>query len=112
MLKATLAVVAACVMTTSAYAAEPANPLAKSSAVLKLDGLDLGTVKGQRLLDIRMGQAARQVCGDRLSNIHLALEAESRLCQAEVKADIRSRIEQQTADAGDVLPAGYRLGLR
>ncbi|WP_395334475.1 UrcA family protein [Novosphingobium sp. BL-8H] len=112
MLKATLAVLAACVVTSAAYAAEPENPLARSSVTLKLDGLDLSTVEGQRTLDLRMGQAARAVCGDRLDTIHLALAAQSRACQAEVKADIRSRIEQQTADAGDVRPASYRLALR
>ncbi|WP_395396666.1 UrcA family protein [Novosphingobium sp. BL-8A] len=112
MLKATLAVLAACTISSAVYAAEPENPLAKSSVMLKLDGLDLSTVQGQRTLDLRMAQAARAVCGDRLATIHLALAAQSRACQAEVKADIRSRIEQQMADAGNVRPASYNFALR
>jgi UrcA family protein len=112
MLKATLAVLAACAITPAVSAAEPANPLAKSSVILKLDGLDLATVEGQNRLAIRMGQAAREVCGSRVSTIHLALEAQSRACQDEVKTDIRARIERQMADAGHVLPASYAFALR
>lgn len=112
MLKVTLAVLAACAIAPAVSAAEPVNPLAKNSVTLKLDGLDLATVDGQNRLAIRMDQAARDVCGSRLSTIHLALEAQSRACQAEVKTDIRSRIEQQMADAGRVLPASHRLALR
>ncbi len=112
MLKAALAVLAVCTITSTASAAEPENPLAKSSVILKLDGLDLSTVGGQRTLDLRMGQAARAVCGDRLATIHLALAAQSRACQAEVKAGIRTRIEQRMADAGDVHPARYEFALR
>ena len=32
--------------------------------------------------------------------------------KAEVVADIRSRIEQQVADAGKVLPASYQIAVR
>jgi len=96
MLKATVAVMAAVMLAPALHAAEPVNPLAKSSVTMNLAGLDLTTPEGQRRLAIRMGQAARDVCGGRLSTIHLALDAQSRACQAEVKADIRARIEQQT----------------
>lgn len=94
MLKATLAVLTVCPIAPALHAAEPVNPLVKSSVTMNLSGLDLTTAEGQRRLAIRMGQAAREVCGSRLSTVHLALGAQSRECQAEVKADIRSRIER------------------
>lgn len=97
MLKMTAAALAAIMMTTAATAAAPADPLTQSSAILKLDGLNLATPEGQRVLAIRMGQAARAVCGSGLANIHLSLAAESQACYDEVKADIRTRIEQRTA---------------
>ena len=112
MKKVTLAVLAACAIAPAVHAAEPVNPLAKSSVILKLDGLDLATVEGQRLLSIRMGQAAREVCGTGMAKIHLAMEAQSRECQADVVADVRNRVEQQTALAGSVLPAKYQFALR
>ncbi|WP_292633036.1 MULTISPECIES: UrcA family protein [unclassified Novosphingobium] len=113
MFKASMAVLAASVITISpVYATAPVNPLVESSVILKLGNLDLATVDGQRQLSLRMNQAARKVCGERLSSIHLSLEAQSRECKAEVVADIRSRIEQQVADAGKVLPASYQIAVR
>lgn len=113
MFKASIAAVAASIITISpVYATESVNPLAESSVILKLGNLDLATVAGQRQLSVRMNQAARKVCGDRLSNIHLSLEARSRECKADVVADIRSRIEQQVADAGHVLPTAYQIAVR
>ena len=75
------------------------NPFAADKVVLTLKGLDLGSVDGQQRLAIRIDQAARAVCGDRVATIHLDLENQSRACRHEVTADIRSRIEQRTADA-------------
>ncbi len=113
MLKASIAALAASIIAaTPVYAASPSSPLVEDSVVLKLGNLDLATVDGQRQLSIRMNQAARRVCGDRLSNIHLSLEARSRECKAEVVADIRSRIEQQVAHAGNVLPTSYQIAVR
>ena len=94
MLKMTAAALAAIMMTTAAAAEAP---LTQDSAVLKLDGLNLATPEGQRALDLRMGQAARAVCGAGLANISLSLAAESQACYDEVKAGIRTRIEQRTA---------------
>jgi UrcA family protein len=113
MLKAACAALAACVIAPALYAAPgPANPLVQSSTILKLDGVNLATASGQRVLAIRMDQAARAVCGERLANIHLALDAQSRACRTEVKADLRSRIEQRTADAGHLATAGNTRTLR
>ena len=113
MLKAVCAALAACAIAPALCAAPgPASPLVKSSTILKLSGVNLATAEGQRTLAIRMDQAARDVCGDRLATIHLALEAQSQACRAEVKADIRSRIEQRTADAGQFSQAGSTRALR
>ncbi len=112
MLKVACAALAVCVITPALYAAPVVNPLAKSSTALKLDGLDLATPKGQRILAIRMDQAARDVCGNGLETIHLVAGAQSRTCRVDVKADIRSRIEQRTAAASQVSPTSIMLAAR
>lgn len=112
MVKAAWAALAAFAIAPALLAAGPVNPLVKDSVVLKLANLDLTSVEGQRVLAIRMDQAARDVCGDRLANVHLALDAQSRSCQAEVKADIRSRIEQRVADAGRSSRGALQLAMR
>lgn len=91
---------AALALTAPAFATEQ-NPFVADRAVLNLKGLDLSSVDGQQRLAIRIDQAARAVCGDRASSIHLDLESQSRSCRQDVATDIRSRIEQRTADAGN-----------
>lgn len=110
--KAAFAALAAFAAAPAVLAAPADNPLAKDSVVLSLSKLDLATVNGQRSLAIRMDQAARAVCGDRLSTVHLALEEQSRACQAEVKADIRARIEARTADASRTPSQPVLIALR
>ena len=95
--KGLLALAACALVAVPAAAAD--NVFAKDEAVLRLKGLDLSTVDGQQRLAIRMDEAARAVCGDRLSNVHLALEARARECRAEVLADIRAQIEKRSAVA-------------
>jgi len=75
------------------------NPFGKDSAVLSLNGIDLATADGQQRLAIRVGQAARAVCGDNLANIHLDLEAHARACRADIAEQVRGQIEARTADA-------------
>lgn len=104
--KGLLALAAAAVV-MSAPAAAIANPFASDEAVLQLGGLDLSTVEGQQRLAIRMDNAARAVCGDRLSSVHLAAGAKARECQAAVRADIRAQIESRMALAKT--PAGTRI---
>lgn len=81
----------------SGFAAE--NPFAKDKAILDLQGLDLSTADGQQRLAIRVDQAARAVCGERLSSLHLALEAKTQECRIAVAADVRSQIEAKLARA-------------
>jgi UrcA family protein len=97
-MKKTLLVLAACAVASSASAAAPtSDPFVKDKATLRLDGLDLSTADGQQRLAIRMDQAARAVCGDNLSSVHLALGASARECRDVVVADIRSQIEARLA---------------
>jgi len=99
-MKIGLAVIAAFAFATSASAAtDAANPFAQSQAILNLRGLDLSTADGQQRLAIRMDQAARAVCGDRLAEVHLALEAKAQECRAAVVADVRAQIEARHASA-------------
>jgi len=99
MIKKGLLVLGACTLATSVSAATTSNPFAKEETVLRLDGLDLSTADGQQRLAIRMDDAARAVCGDRLSSVHLALGARAQECRASVIADIRAQIEARMADA-------------
>jgi len=94
-----LMALAASALVISVPAAATDNPFAKEEAVLRLSGLDLSTVEGQQRLAIRMDEAARAVCGDRLSSVHLELGVRARECRTAVLADIRAQIENRTAVA-------------
>lgn len=83
----------------SASASATENPFARDKAILQLGGLDLATAEGQQRLAIRMDEAARSVCGERLAGVHLALEQQARECRTAVVADVRSQIEARTAVA-------------
>ncbi len=89
---------------TSASAATTENPFAQDQAILNLKGLDLSTADGQQRLAIRMDQAARAVCGDRVAAVHLALEAQAQECRAAVVADVRAQVESRLAKAGTAAP--------
>ena len=95
-MKKGLLVLGACALLTSVSAAAE-NPFAKDEAVLQLNGLDLSTAEGQQRLAIRMDQAARSVCGDRMASVHLAAGAKARECRTVVVADIRNQIEARMA---------------
>lgn len=88
---------AACIVANSMPATATDNPFAKEEAMLRLGGLDLSTAEGQRRLAIRMDQAARAVCGDRLSSVHLASDARARECRTAVIADMRAEVEARAA---------------
>lgn len=107
MLKIGLTALAVCALATSASAATTDNPFADDRAILRLDGLDLSTADGQQRLAIRMDQAARAVCGDRLSSVHLAAGQKARECRTVVLADIRTQIEARTAFAAKAAPTQF-----
>ncbi len=94
--KGLLALTAAALV-ISVPAAATENPFAKDEAILRLSGLDLSTVEGQQRLAVRMDAAARAVCGDRLSSVHLELGARARECRTAVLEDIRAQIENRAA---------------
>jgi len=105
-MKIGLVALATIAFATSASAATPSeNPFAQDQAILNLKGIDLSTASGQQRLAIRVDNAARAVCGDRLSNIHLALEAKAQECRAAVAADVRGQIEARLAAAPSASPA-------
>ena len=96
-MKGLLALAASALVVSVPAAAATENPFAKDEAVLRLSGLDLSTVEGQQRLAVRMDAAARAVCGDRLSSVHLELGARARDCRTAVLEDIRAQIETRTA---------------
>lgn len=98
-MKKGLLVLGACALATSVSTAAAESPFAEDETILRLDGLDLSTADGQQRLAIRMDQAARAVCGDRLSSVHLAAEAKARECRTAVIADVRTQIEARMANA-------------
>lgn len=95
-----LVAVATLALATPALASTAENPLAQDKAVLNLRGLDLSTADGQQRLAIRLDQAARAVCGERLAAVHLALEAKAAECRTAVVADVRAQVESRLAKAG------------
>lgn len=99
-MKTALVALAALAVATPALASTAENPLAQDRAVLNLRGLDLSTAQGQQRLAIRLDQAARAVCGERLAGVHLALEAKAAECRSAVVADVRSQVEARLAKAG------------
>ena len=112
MTKAILAVIAAAASAASASATEPRSVLAKDAVVLDLRNIDLATVGGQRVLAIRMDQAARAVCGDRLATVHLDLEPPSRSGRGSGAANIRSQSAARRADARRPSATPVLLALR
>lgn len=98
-MKIGLAALATFAFATSASASTTDNPFAQEKAILNLKGLDLSTAEGQQRLAIRMDQAARAVCGERLSGVHLVLESKAQECRTAVIADVRSQIEARMAQA-------------
>lgn len=104
-MKTGLLALAAFGLATSASAATTTeNPFAQDKATLRLSGLDLSTADGQQRLAIRMDQAARAVCGDRLASVHIALGERTRECRTAVIADIRAQIDARLADASSAVP--------
>jgi UrcA family protein len=99
MMKSSLLALAALAFATPAMATTTDNPLAESRATLNLKGLDLSTADGQERLAIRIDQAARAVCGDRLAAVHLSLDSQAQACRTEVAADVRTQVETRVAQA-------------
>ena len=98
-MKIGIAALAALSLGSGAYAGTAGNPFAQDSAVLSLGGLDLATADGQQRLAVRVDQAARAVCGERLATIHIDLETRARECRSDVAEQVREQIEARSAEA-------------
>jgi UrcA family protein len=96
-MKTCFVALAALAFASAASASTNDNPFAQDKTILQLKGIDLSTADGQQRLAIRMDQAARTVCGERLASVHLALAAQANECRTQVVADIRGQIEARTA---------------
>ena len=104
-MKIGLMALAAFALATSASAGASDNPFAKEKVTLTLKGLDLSSADGQQRLAIRMDQAARAVCGDRLASVHLDLDRKAQDCRTAVIADVRAQIESRNAHVATVSSA-------
>lgn len=78
--------------------AEPIAPAINVSLVRTAD-LDLSTTRGQRVLDARLGNAAREVCGI-ASDADLASQNDIHKCRSDVLANARTQRGQLLAAAG------------
>jgi len=86
--------------TLLAFSATPAlaqPPVVANSTVQTAD-LDLSTAKGQRVLDLRLGQAVKEVCGTG-SPADLAGQNEIRRCRVDTLARLTAERDQRIAAA-------------
>lgn len=88
------------IATLLAFTATPAlaePPVIATSTVQTAD-LDLSTAKGQKLLDRRLSQAAKEVCGT-ASDADVAGKNDVRHCRVETLAKAASERDQRIAAA-------------
>lgn len=88
--------------TLLAFAATPAlaEPPASVSSIVQVADLNLSTEAGQRKLDRRLSQAAKEVCGT-ASNIDPAGQNDVRKCRKETLANLRDDRDQRIAAASN-----------
>lgn len=88
------------IATLLAFTATPALAEAPAIAVstVQTADLDLSTAKGQRALDLRLSQAAKEVCG-KASPSDLAGQNEARRCRTDTLAQLASERDQRIARA-------------
>jgi UrcA family protein len=79
---------------TPALAEQPVT----SSSIVQTADLDLSTAKGQRALDLRLGQAAKEVCGT-ASDVDIAGKNDVRRCRVETLANLSAERDQHIARA-------------
>lgn len=83
-----------------AFSATPAlaEPPATVSIVVQTADLDLSSAAGQRALDLRLTQAAKQACGT-ASDADIEGKNEVRRCRAETLASLAEERDQRIAAA-------------
>ena len=87
------ALITAVVIKGGPAAAGPPATSDVSVSIVRTADLDLSTPAGKRMLDQRLVQAAREVCGP-ASDVDLAGKNAVRACRSSVLAEARSRSEQ------------------
>ena len=97
-------IIASALITTAAIKAVPAvaEPVAGPDvnvSVVHTADLNLSTDAGRQALDIRLAQAAREVCGT-ASDVDLEGKNKARACRADVLADARAKGEQLASRGG------------
>ena len=86
--------------TLLAFSATPAlaeQPVTATSIVQTAD-LDLSTAKGQHVLDLRLNQAVKEVCGT-ASDFDIAGQNDVRRCRADTLASLSADRDQRIASA-------------
>lgn len=78
--------------------AASAQPTVTAISTVQTADLDLSTAKGQRALDLRLNQAAKEVCGT-ASPADLAGQNEIRRCRVETLLSLSDEREQRVAAA-------------
>ena len=88
--------------TLLAFSATPtlAQPPVTAISFVQTADLDLSTAKGQRALDLRLSQAAKEVCGIG-SPSDLAGQNEIRRCRVETLSSLSAERDQRIAEASN-----------
>ena len=88
--------------TLLAFTATPAlaEPPAIATSTVQMADLDLSSSKGQKLLDRRLSQAVKEVCGT-ASDADVAGKNDVRRCRVETLAKVASERDQRIAAASD-----------
>lgn len=102
MKQAILITLASALITGAAIKAAPAFaeglPSDQNISLVRTADLDLGTESGQRKLDHRLANAAREVCGE-ASDVDVAGKNEVRRCRDETLAKVKSQRDSMFAAA-------------
>ena len=88
------------IATLLAFSATPAlaQPPVTATSIVQTADLDLSTARGQRALDLRLSQAATEVCGTG-SPSDLAGQNEIRRCRVETVSSLSAERDQRIAAA-------------
>lgn len=79
---------------TSALAEQPVT----ATSIVQTADLDLSTAKGQHVLDLRLNQAVKEVCGT-ASDVDIAGKNDIRRCRVDTLASLSAERDQRIASA-------------
>jgi len=72
--------------------AASANPFASDRASIPVHDLDLSTAQGRAAMEMRISNAATDVCGRSVSHLGPTVLTKATACRTEVSAELRQRI--------------------